>query len=90
MFLDRKFGYTESLDYSTLPGFEKLSEEQQKYVHEEFERGYLGAVHMGMKIALGKGHETAKIAMTEAIKLKAVVKSDPAPCSIFYGLENCN
>lgn len=82
------FGYDESLDYSKLPGFDKLTEEQQKHVHEEFERGYNKAKHMGVKIALGKGHQTAKVAL-EQFQQTSTKKEQPVPPSIFAGLENC-
>lgn len=82
------FGYDESQDYSQLPGFDSMTEEQQKYVHEEYERGYNKAKHMGIKIAIGKGHQTAKVAL-EKLQQEAAVKKQSTPPSIFVGLENC-
>jgi phage anti-repressor protein len=82
------YGYEESQDYSQLSGFEKLTEEQQKQVHQEYERGYNTAKHMGIKIAMGKGHQTAKRALEKFQEEKAV-KQQPTPSSIFDGLENC-
>ena len=87
MFLNHVIGYNESLDYKTLPGFDKLTVVQQQRVHEAFERGYLSGKHMGVKIALGKGHETARLALVEEQK-SCEVFSDVPP-SIFAGLDNC-
>ena len=90
MFLDRKFGYTESQDYTQLPGFEKLSADQQKRVHGAFDMGYMSAKHMGIKIALGTGHATAKAALEEELNSKTTTTSDvDVPPSIFAGLDNC-
>jgi hypothetical protein len=82
------FGYEESQDYVQLPGFDKLTPEQQKYVHEEYERGYSKSKHLGIKVAMGKGFMTAKRALEEAQE-ETTVKQQPTPPSIFAGLENC-
>ena len=82
------FGYEESQDYAQLPGFDKLTEEQQKYVHSEYERGYNSSKHLGIKTAVGKGHSTAKRALEEC-QVETSVKQQPTPPSIFTGLENC-
>ena len=82
------FGYEESQDYAQLPGFDVLTPEQQKYVHEEYERGYNKAKHMGLKVAMGKGFMTAKRALEEA-QVETSVKQQPTPPSIFAGLANC-
>lgn len=82
------FGYEESQDYAQLPGFDKLTPEQQNYVHEEYERGYNKAKHMGIKVAMGKGFMTAKRALEESQE-ETSVKQQPTPPSIFAGLENC-
>jgi hypothetical protein len=82
------FGYEESQDYTQLPGYDELTPEQQKHVHEEYERGYNAAKHMGVKVAVGKGHMTAKRALEEC-QVETSVKQQPTPPSIFAGLENC-
>ena len=82
------FGYEESQDYAQLPGFDKLTAEQQKRVHEEYERGYNAAKHLGIKVAMGKGHQTAK-RILEQFQEETCVKQQPTPPSIFAGLENC-
>lgn len=82
------YGYEESQDYAQLPGFGKLSAEQQKYVHEEYERGYNKSKHLGIKVAMGKGFQTAKLTL-EQLQQEIAVKQQPTPPSIFEGLENC-
>jgi hypothetical protein len=74
-------------DYTTLPGFEKLSDEQRKIIGEAYERGYLSAKHLGVKLATGRGYETAKLAI-EQFKAQTAAEQ-PVPPSIFEGLENC-
>jgi hypothetical protein len=83
------FGYEESQDYAQLPGFDKLTPEQQKYVHEEYERAYNKSKHLGIKVAMGKGCQTAKVAL-EQFQEEKKVKQQPTPPSIFSGLENCH
>jgi len=82
------YGYEESLDYSHLPGFDKLTEEQQKIVHTEYERGYNAGKHLGIKIAMGKGFQTVKLSL-EHLEQEVAVKLQPTPPSIFEGLANC-
>jgi hypothetical protein len=89
MFLNQKFGYPESLDYTMLPAFNTLNEEQQKQVHDAFERGYLLTKHMGIKIALGTGHETAKYELEQILLRKPSFVEQSVPPSIFAGLDNC-
>jgi hypothetical protein len=88
MFLNHTFGYPESLDYAILPGFERLSEENQRRVHAAFEMGYNSAKHMGVKTAMGTGHETAKLELEELLKPVPAVEQSVPP-SIFAGLDNC-
>lgn len=77
------------MDYSKLPGFDDLNEEQQQHVREEYERGYRSVVNtLGIKMAVGRGHQTAKVALDEA-QLQIFLKPQPVPPSIFEGLENC-
>lgn len=83
------FEYMESLDYAILPGFSKLNEEQQQQIHSEFERGYTTAKSLGLKVAMGKGHETARLALEELQKNPPKSKTQAVPPSIFAGLENC-
>jgi len=83
------YDYEESQDYSKLPGFEKLTEEQRRHVHAEYERGYNSAKHMGLKVAMGKAHETAKRALGECLADGPALQEQPVPPSIFSGLENC-
>ena len=80
--------YEDSQNYKNIPGFDTLTAEQQKHVHEEYERGYNAAKHMGIKVAMGKGFQTAKRALEEC-QLKACLKDQRVPPSIFEGLENC-
>ena len=82
------FGYEESQDYVQLPGFDKLTEDQQKQVHLEYERGYNAAKHLGIKVAMGKGFQTAKVCL-EHLEQEKAVKLQPTPPSIFEGLANC-
>jgi hypothetical protein len=82
------YGYEESQDYSQLPGFDKLTEEQQKQVHAEYECGYNASKHLGQKVAMGKGFQTAKLTL-EQLRQEIAVKQQPTPPSIFEGLENC-
>ena len=89
MFLDRYSGYTESLDFSTLPEYKKLTAEEQKLVYDTFSNAYHSSVHhLGQKIALGKAHENAK-ALIEQLTKTRVVPEQPIPPSIFAGLSNC-
>ena len=90
MFLDRYTGYTESLDFSTLPEYKQLTAEQQKLVYDTFSNAYHSSVHhLGQKIALGKAHENAK-ALIEALHNKPrTIADQPVPPSIFAGLNNC-
>jgi hypothetical protein len=75
-------------DYNTLPGFEKLNEGQQRIIQAEYERGYMSARHLGVKLATGRGYETAKLALEQQFKPKDP-KQQPTPPSIFEGLDNC-
>ena len=75
-------------DYTTLPGFGKLTEEQQRMIQAEYQRGYMSATHLGVKLATGRGYETAKLALEQFNKAKAP-KDQPTPPSIFEGLDNC-
>jgi hypothetical protein len=80
--------YEDSQNYINLPGFDKLTAEQQKRVHEEYTRGYNSSQHLGIKIAMGKGFQTAKCAFEECQK-RTSVGEQTVPPSIFAGLENC-
>jgi hypothetical protein len=82
------FSYLESQDYVQLPGFDQLTEDQQKLVHTEYERGYNTAKHLGIKVAMGKGFQTAKISL-EHVEQEIAVRRQPTPPSIFEGLANC-
>lgn len=73
-------------EYTLLPGFDKLTEEQQKQVRSEYERGYMSGSHLGIKIATGRGYETAKLAIENLQKAKPVAIEQPVPPSIFAGL----
>jgi hypothetical protein len=75
-------------DYSALQGFEKLNEEQKRIVQAEYERGYMSARHLGIKLATGRGYETAKLALEQQFRPKTL-KEQPVPPSIFEGLDNC-
>ena len=57
-------------------------------VHEEYESGYNKDKHLGIKIAMGKGHQTAKVALEQFLEEKTV-KQQVTPPSIFAGLDNC-
>jgi hypothetical protein len=81
--------YNNEFDYTTLSGFEKLTEEQQKTVQAEYERGYMSATHLGVKLATGRGYETAKLAVEQFTNKQKAPKDQPTPPSIFEGLENC-
>ena len=77
------------MDYTTLPGFSNLGEEDKKYVKEEYERGYRSAVDfLGVKMAIGRGHETARVAI-DWCQRSQVQTLQAVPPSIFEGLENC-
>lgn len=89
MFLDRKFGYVESLDYTLLPGFSKLGTSQKIKIHEAYERGYQSSKHMGIKIAVGTGFETAKETFASLVGTTNKIIAQQIPLSIFAGLENC-
>ena len=80
--------YSANLDYTRLPGYEKLDLEQRQKLQEVYYWAYHAALPAGLKTALGKAYEDARKALEEA--LKPVPKAvEPAPTSIFEGLENC-
>lgn len=83
--------YLEGLDHTQLPEFERLTEEQQKFVYDTFANAYASSVkHLGQNIALGKAYETAKRLVQEiASRPAATVPEAPVPPSIFAGLDNC-
>jgi hypothetical protein len=80
--------YTESLDYAQLPGFDRLTEKQQQHVHEVYSMAYHATKSMGMRTAMGRAHESAKMAVQEALRPQSAISQDVPP-SIFDGLENC-
>lgn len=88
MYLDQKFDHVDSLDYSLLPSYGKLSEEQQKVVSGTYSNAYRSAVHLGQQIALGKAYETARAIVEQLAKETSVVEQ-AVPPSIFAGLANC-
>lgn len=89
MFLNYKFDYPESLDYTRLPGYERLSSKQQQRIHEAYEQAYHSVKHLGIKIATGRAHETAKLALSSELKSPTPVSEIPMIPSIFSGLDNC-
>lgn len=88
-FINYKFGYVESLDYTQLPGYEKLSAPQQERLLEVYTQAYHAALPSGIIIAIGRSHEDAKLALAEILKEAVVPKKEEAPRSIFIGLDNC-
>jgi hypothetical protein len=89
MFLNMKHGYTESLDYTTLPEYARLDVAQRAKVQEVYYYAYHGAIGNGLKHAMSKAHESAKVAIAEALQPAPAI-TEEAPRSIFYGLENCS
>ncbi len=51
---------------TNIQNYEKLSESDQKLVHDVYQEAYLSNQHMGIIIARGVAFETAKIAVNEA------------------------
>ena len=88
MFYNHKIGYTESLDYTTIPEYAQLDGGQRQKVQEVYYYAYHGAIGNGLKHAMAKAHESAKAAIVEALKPAPAI-TEEAPRSIFYGLENC-
>lgn len=88
MQIDRKFDHVDSLDFTLMPAFEKLTEEQQRIVNDTYGNAYRSAAHLGQQIALGKAYETAKAVVESLSKTKAV-REQAVPPSIFAGLDNC-
>lgn len=88
MYLHYKFGYTESLDFTQLPGYERLTDDQKQKLRDVYTSAYNEAYHLGQKVALGKAHEDARLAFAEALKPVPTLK-EVLPRSIFYGLNNC-
>ena len=89
-FYHLKIGYTESLDYTELPGYETLTEAQRQKVKDAYSVAFVETSKaMGQKIALGKAHETAKLALAEQLKIAEMKPEETVPPSIFAGLDNC-
>lgn len=89
MYLDQKFGFIETLDYTTLPKFHTLTAAQQMLVAETFDNAFHSSKHMGINIALGKAHENIKALIEHMAAQKPVITEQPVPPSIFAGLSNC-
>jgi hypothetical protein len=86
MFLNCKFGYPESLDFTALPEYGRLKESQQAEVCKEYERAYRQYSHIGLKVAGGRAFETAVRAIAEQIG-KPPSEVMQSPPSIFADTE---
>jgi hypothetical protein len=87
MFLDRKIGYTESLDFTALAEYKALPVADQQAVFEMYTNAYRSAMHLGQKIAAGKAHENAKNEIMRRNATVPVVVEQPVPPSIFASVD---
>ena len=76
--------YSDSLDYTLLPDYAKLNEDQRQHLKTVYSNAYQSSLNMGIKIAQGRAYETVRVAITEVLKEKP--RTQAVPPSIFASL----